>query len=96
MFRRDVQNLKDLILRNLRAQGLETPLLHKRLVDSWQTVAGEVIARYTQNLYIRNQTLYVHLTNPALRADLSMQRQEFVRKLNEHVGSQVIADIRFN
>ncbi|MCH5309869.1 MAG: DUF721 domain-containing protein [Prevotella sp.] len=96
MFRRDVQNLKDLILRNLRAQGLETPLLQKRLVDSWQTVAGEVITRYTQNLYIRNQTLYVHLTNPALRADLSMQRQEFVRKLNEHVGSQVIADIRFN
>ena len=93
MFKRDVQQIKDLILRNLRAQGLETPLLQKRLIDEWPEVMGEMIAGYTQDLYIRNQTLFVHMTNPALRADLSMQRKEIVRKLNEKVGSQVIADI---
>lgn len=96
MFKRDVKEIKDLILRNLRAQGLETPLLQKRLIEAWPTVMGDVIAGYTQDLYIRNQTLFVHLTSPALRADLSMQRQEIVRKLNESVGSQVIAEVRFN
>lgn len=96
MFKRDVKEIKDLILRNLRTQGLETPLLQKRLIDAWPTVMGDVIAGYTQNLYIKNQTLFVHLTSPALRADLSMQRQEIVRRLNESVGSQVIAEVRFN
>ena len=96
MFKRDVKGIKDLILRNLRTQGLETPLLQKRLIDAWPTVMGDVIAGYTQNLYIRNQTLFVHLTSPALRADLSMQRQEIVRRLNESVGSQVFAEVRFN
>lgn len=96
MFKRDVKEIKDLILRNLRTQGLETPLLQKRLIEAWPTVMGDVIAGYTQNLYIKNQTLFVHLTSPALRADLSMQRQEIVRRLNESVGSQVIAEVRFN
>ena len=95
MFKRDVQQLKDLIMRNLRVQGLETPLLQKRLIDEWPEVMGEMIAGYTQNLYIRNQTLFVHMTNPALRADLSMERKEIVRKLNEKVGSQIITDIIF-
>ena len=95
MFRRDVQIIKDLILRNLRRQGLETPLLQKRLVEAWPVVAGEAIARYTLDTYIKNQTLYVKLSAPALRADLSMRRSEFVKRLNEHVESQVIADIRF-
>ena len=95
MFKRDVQQIKNLILRNLRAQGLETPLLQKRLIDSWAEVAGDTVAGYTSELSIRNQTLYVHLTSPALRADLSMMRSELVKKLNAHVGSQVIADIRF-
>ena len=95
MFKRDVQQLKDLIMRNLRVQGLETPLLQKRLIDEWPEVMGEMIAGYTQNLYIRNQTLFVHMTNPALRADLSMQRKEIVRRLNEKVGSQIITDIIF-
>ena len=95
MFRRDVQIIKDLILRNLRQQGLETPLLQKRLIEAWPVVAGEPIARYTLDTYIKNQTLYVKLSAPALRADLSMRRSEFVKRLNEHVESQVIADIRF-
>ena len=95
MFRRDVQQVKDLILRNLRQQGLETPLLQKRLVEAWPAVAGEAISRYTLNTYIVNQTLYVRLSVPALRANLSLRRTEFVSLLNKYVGNQVIADIRF-
>ena len=95
MFKRDVQTLKDVLLRNLREQGLETPLLQKRLVDAWPEVAGTVIARYTLNTYIYNQTLYVRLSNPSLRANLSLMREELVRKLNAAVGQQVITDVRF-
>lgn len=95
MFKRDVYAIRDLIMRNLRVQGLETPLLQKRLVYAWPQVAGPLIARYTVDTAIRNQTLWVRLSNPALRADLSMRRQEFVRRLNEHVSSQIITDIRF-
>ena len=58
-------------------------------------MAGPLIARYTLNTYIYNQTLYVRLSNPALRADLSMRRQEFTKKLNDTVGEQVITDVRF-
>lgn len=96
MFRRSSTLIKEVLLKALREQGLETPLLQKRIIDAWPEVMGEVINRYTDNLVIRNQTLFVHLTNPALRMELSMQRQDIVRRLNAHVGSQVIADIRFN
>lgn len=96
MFKRNIESLKDILLRNLREQGLETPLKQKRLVEAWPGVAGPVIARYTLNTYIYNQTLYVRLSNPALRSDLSMMRGELVKKLNAVVGEQVIIDIRFN
>ena len=95
MFRKKVLSVKDIILRNLREQGLETPLLQKRLVEAWPVVAGEVVARYTLNAYIYNQTLYVRLSNPALRSDLSMMRRELVEKLNGVVGERIITDIRF-
>ena len=95
MFKREVHEIGQLVMRNLRVQGLETPLLQKRLVESWPVVAGPVIARYTLNTYIYNQTLFVRLSNPALRSDLSMMRQELVKTLNDRVGEQVITDIRF-
>ena len=95
MFRREEKLIKDVILQTLHEQGLQTPLLQKRLVDAWPTVVGPAIARYTLNTYIYNQTLYVRLSNPALRADLSMMRRELTKKLNDHIGEMVISDIRF-
>lgn len=95
MFRKKTETLKDVLLRTLREQGLETPLKQKRLVEAWPEVAGPLVARYTLNTYIYNQTLHVRLSNPALRSDLSMMRQELVKKLNEVVGEQVITDVRF-
>lgn len=95
MFRRDVEHIGRIILRNLREQGLETPLLQRRLVAAWAEVAGEVVSRYTLDAYIHNQTLVVRLSSPALRTELGMQRRELVRRLNSYVGAQVIADIRF-
>ncbi len=94
MFRRDVKNIDELINMFLRQEGYETPLLQKRLVDSWDRVTGAVVARYTGEKFIKNQTLFVKITNPALRQDLSMMRSQLVRRLNEAVGSQVIVDIR--
>jgi len=80
----------------LREQGLETPLNQKRLVEAWPQVAGPVIARYTLNCHIYNQTLHVRLSSPALRSDLSMMREQLVKRLNDAVGEQVITDIRFS
>ncbi|WP_279170109.1 DUF721 domain-containing protein [Prevotella denticola] len=95
MFRRKVQPLDDVLNQFLRQGGLETPLLQKRLLDAWDSVAGTVVARYTQEKFIRNQTLFVKLQSPALRADLSMMQSELVKKLNAAVGAMVITGVRF-
>lgn len=79
----------------MRNQGLETPLLQRRLVNAWEEIAGETVARYTAEKQIRNQTLFIKLLNPALRSDLSMQKSLLITRLNDHVGAQIITDIRF-
>ena len=95
MFKRDVKSIKDIVLQSLRVNGLETPLLQKRIVDSWQEVVGEMISRYTLNVYIENQALVVRMSSPALRQELSMRRDYYVELLNNKVGAKVIYNIRF-
>lgn len=94
MFRKEVKPLGEMLQRFLREEGLETPLLQKRLVDAWDTVVGAAVARYTTEKFIKNQVLFVKIVNPALRQDLSMMRAQLVRRLNEAVGTQVISDVR--
>lgn len=95
MFKRKALPLDQIVQQFLRESGLETPLQQKRLIDSWEKVAGKAVARYTQEKFIRNQTLFIKISNPALRADLSMMREELVNRLNQEIGSRLITDIRF-
>lgn len=95
MRRSNSQSLTEVLRHVLREQGLETPLLQYRLVQAWPEVMGQGIARYTDEVFIKGQTLHVKISSAVLRHDLFMSRASLVKRLNEHVGSQVIADIHF-
>lgn len=95
MRRSKSEPLSTLIGEFLRQEGLESPLNQHRLIDSWPKVVGPTIARYTGEVFIKNQTLYVKVKSAPLRNDLMMGRTNLVRQLNQHIGAQVIADIVF-
>ena len=95
MSRNDAEQIGEMIRKFFRQNGLESPLNEYRLVQAWKYVVGPAIARYTSNLYIKNQILYVHLTSSVLRQELMMGRELLVRNLNKQVGAQVIVNIIF-
>ena len=95
MKRNNTEQIGDVLRQFLRQQGLETPLNEYRLVDAWEDVVGPVIARYTTNLFIKNQVLYVSLSSSVIRQELMMGREMLIRNLNAQVGSQVIVNIVF-
>ncbi len=95
MKRNEATSIGELIRQFLREESLESPLNEQRLLDAWSEVLGPAIASYTSNLYIRNQTLYVHLTSAVLRQELMMGREMLIRNLNKKVGATVITTIIF-
>ena len=95
MRRNNAEQIGEMIRKFVRQNGLESPLNEYRLVQAWKEVVGPAITKYTSNLYIKNQILYVHLTSSVLRQELMMGRDILVRNLNEKVGAQVIVNIIF-
>jgi predicted nucleic acid-binding Zn ribbon protein len=95
MRRNNAEQIGDMIRKFFRQNGLESPLNEYRLVEAWKDVVGPSISRYTTNLYIKNQVLYVHLASSVLRQELMMGRETLVRHLNNQVGAQVIVNIIF-
>lgn len=70
-------------------------LAEVRLIDSWKTVLGASVSRFTDNLFIKKRTLYVRLTSSVLKNELSMYREQLILKLNAEAGREVIDSITF-
>ena len=93
MKRTDSEKVGGVILQYLREMGLETPLNEHRLIQAWDKVLGPAVSRYTKELRIYNQVLFVTVSSAAIRNELMMRRTELVSRLNSHVGAQVITQI---
>lgn len=94
MERRKSELLTDVLQRWLREEGLETPLAQHRVIQCWADVVGPDVAAVTTSLNVRNQTLYASVNSPILRNELMLQRSALAYALNQHVGTQVIADVK--
>lgn len=95
MKRTNSEQIGDILKQYLRDEGIETPLNQYRLIQSWKEVMGAGIEKFTGEMFIKNQTLYVKIKSSVLKNDLSMSRSNIVNRLNNQVGAQVITDIKF-
>ncbi len=90
------QTLGDAIKAFLQTYHLDDKLNETKLIQSWEKVVGNMVARHTKSLAVRNKILFVRLDSPALRNELSYRREKLIAALNNEVNAAVIEDIVFN
>jgi predicted nucleic acid-binding Zn ribbon protein len=74
---------------------LKTSVAEHRAVSAWRELLGEGVSHYTKNVYFRRNVLHVQLSSSVLRAELIMNKQNLIDKLNEHAGMEIVQDIAF-
>lgn len=89
------QPLKEAIDAYLKAFKLEDKLRETNIVASWEKLVGPTIARYTDQIYIRDKVLFVHLRSAALRQELSMGKEKILSMLNTGEGQPFLTDVVF-
>jgi predicted nucleic acid-binding Zn ribbon protein len=93
--RSDSKPLKAAIEEFLRSYHLDDKLNEAKVVAAWNRVVGEMIAKNTGNLRIRNRVLYVTVGSAPLRNELMFARTRILTALNKEAGARVIDEIVF-
>ena len=75
---------------------LRDKLNQARVIQAWEKVVGEMVARNTSQMHIRNKVLFVKVNSAALRNELLFARSKIINALNKEAGATVIEDIVLN
>lgn len=95
MRKSNTQKIFDIIKDSLKDMNIERKMKEVGLVKSWEEVVGKTITRYTRNLYIKDEILFVTLKSSVVRNELYMIKDGLIKALNEKAGEQMIKDIIF-
>lgn len=79
----------------LQVYQLNAKYEQTRLINSWERLMGEPIAKRTDKLFINNQKLYVKLNSAALKQELNMSKSKILAIFLREFGEVVIEDVVF-
>ena len=80
----------DILNEIIKVNKLESGLNQISVVDAWKNLMGNGVNNYTQNVALRNETLYVELTSAVLRQELSYGKEKIIKMINEELGKEVV------
>ena len=90
-----MERLSGVLPRVLRKLGLDEGLLGWRAVREWEQVVGPRVARHTRAVSFRDGVLQVEVDGSAWMHELGFLKRDLVGKVNRHLGSRLVKDVRF-
>lgn len=87
--------LGDVIRELIETYRLEGRLNEVKVIDSWEQVVGEMIAKHTRDIYIKQGKLFAKIDSPALRNELGYSRTDIRDRLNKAAGADTINEVIF-
>jgi len=94
--KKDFSTVRDLLQDFVKDnQRLEHGLNQLNIEKIWNSVMGSGVAKYTTNLKLTRETLYVQLNNSVLREELSYGKTKIIKLLNEELNKNLIKKLVF-
>ncbi|MCF8227188.1 MAG: DUF721 domain-containing protein [Bacteroidales bacterium] len=93
MRRNNEHRIASLLDQFIKENNLEQGLAEYRVKKSWSELLGRNVSMATRSIYIKDRKLFVKLHSSVIRNELSLLKEDLMKKLNESAGSEVITDI---
>jgi hypothetical protein len=61
--------------------------------EVWAEIMGKTIAKYTDKIEIKKNTVFIDVTIGPLKSELMYQRKLIIQRINEHFGDQVVSEV---
>ena len=86
-------SLKDALKEMLEVYRLKAKLNQTKINAVWGRLMGKSISRYTSDIKLRRNKLYVTIESASLRQELSFGKEKIIKIINEELGENYIEDV---
>lgn len=95
MKKRNAEELSigDVLKEFVQSNKLDKGLKQVQVVDAWNELMGPAIEKYTTQVKLDREKLYVQLSSSVLREELSYGKQKIIKLMNEELGDEVIKEL---
>ena len=87
------QKLNEILKEMMNSKKLKPKLQLEQIKNIWEKIMGPSIVRYTRNIALRRNKLYITIDSAPLKQELSYGKNKIIKLINEEMGEEVIEDV---
>ena len=92
---KEANSVKSIISKLTTNKMLDGGLKRVFIKKIWLNVMGRNVSQYTENIYIKNNTLYLKINSSTLKQELFYGKDKIIENFNKEIGSNRIKKIIF-
>ena len=93
IFQVNNNEIKNLLEKFLKKNNLEKGLLDLEVKRAWHELMENGVSNYTTGVRLKNKTLYIKLSSPALKEELSYGKEKLMKLINERFKKKIVQKI---
>lgn len=86
-------SLKDALKEMLEVYRLKAKLNQTKINAVWIKLMGTSINKYTREIKLRRNKLYITIESASLRQELSYGKEKIIKIINDELGENYIEDV---
>jgi len=89
----DTKTLKVVLNKFIEKNSLNSGLDNVKVQNLWKNTMGDNVNSYTNEVILKNQTLYISLSSSILRQELSYGKDKIIELINKEFGKSTVKKI---
>ena len=92
---KEANSVKSIISKLTTNKMLDGGLKRVFIKKIWLNVMGRNVSQYTENIYIKNNSLYIKINSSTLKQELFYGKDKIIENFNQEIGNNYIKKIIF-
>lgn len=90
---REGNSIQDVLKIFIEGNNLDVGIDNIDVKAAWVRLLGPGIESYTLDVFLKRQTLYVALSSPIVREELSYGKAKIIKMINDDLRKEVVKDL---
>ena len=89
----ETNSVKEILSSFFNQKQISQGVFNSKVGIAWKNTVGKQFSKYTKDIYLKKNTLYIKVSNPMLKEEISYSKNKIIELINSELKQDIIEKI---
>ena len=89
----ETSSIKEVLNSFFNQKQINQGVVNSKIGIAWKKTAGNQLSKYTKDIYLKKNTLFIRVNNPMLKEEISYSKNKIIELINYELKQDIVEKI---